>query len=130
MIFTPTLKAKILNCRFRARENKEVILANRSIVPLECTFVQKSANSSISMYLLNILHQMTDILDFFPMEIKTKNHILMSGDSSKFDHVVKYKKGRIEGHRTFEKRTRTKCPLIIKIGQAGQMWLSCHKDLN
>ena len=26
------------------------------------------------------------------MEIKTKNYILMSGDSSKFDHVVKYKK--------------------------------------
>ena len=28
MIFTPTLKAKILNCRFRARENKEVVLGN------------------------------------------------------------------------------------------------------
>ena len=54
----------------------------------------------------------------------------MSGDSSKFDHVVKYKKGRTEGHRTFEKRTRTKSSFIIKIEQAGQMWFSCDRDLD
>ena len=64
------------------------------------------------------------------MEIKTKNYILMSGDSSKFDHVVKYKKVRTEGHRTFEKRTRTKSSFIIKIEQAGQMWFSCDRDLD
>ena len=35
----------------------------------------------------------------------------MSGDSSKFDHVVKYKKGRIEGHRTFEKKNSNEMPV-------------------
>ena len=54
---------------------------------------------------------MTDIWIFFAMEIKTENYILMSGDSSKFDHVVKYKKGRMEGHRTFDRRTRDEMPV-------------------
>ena len=86
-----------------------IVLSKRSKVPLKCTFLYPK-NCNILNFDVSFEYFTPNdrrFGHFFQMEIKTENYILMSGDSSKFDHVVKYKKGRTEGHRTFEKRTRT-----------------------
>ena len=71
-----------------------IVLAKPSKVSLKCTFLYPKKCNILNFDVSFEYFTPNDrrFGHFFKLKLKPKNYILMSGDSSKFDHVVKYKK--------------------------------------